>query len=132
MVHVIWTDPAIEDLAEIVDYIARDSPRYAVRTGERIYDAVGKLSLGARAGWVVPEFGIENFREILVRPYRIIYDFAGRRLLHCGHCARQPGFAAAFQTATIAAVAALAGLACLVTMLAQKRLVRSPVAADRS
>jgi toxin ParE1/3/4 len=77
MVHVIWTDPAIEDLASIVDYIARDSPRYAIRTGERIHEAVGKLSLGRRAGWIVPEFGLEHFREILMRPYRIIYEVRG-------------------------------------------------------
>lgn len=77
MGQIVWTEPAIADLADIVDYIARDSPRYAIQTGERIYDAVGKLSLGPRAGWIVPEFGLDHFREILMRPYRIIYEVRG-------------------------------------------------------
>src|SRR5687768_5920559 len=77
MGRVVWTDPAIEDLAEIMDYIARDSPRYALAVGERIYEAAGKLDLGIRAGWMVPEFGLDHFRELLMRPYRIIYEIRG-------------------------------------------------------
>jgi plasmid stabilization system protein ParE len=74
MGHVVWTDPAIADLEEIMDFIARDSPRYALDVGERIYEAAGKLELGPRAGWMVPEFGVDHFREVLMRPYRIIYE----------------------------------------------------------
>ena len=78
MGRVVWTDPAIDDLREIMDYIARDSPRYALQVGERIYEAAGKLELGLRAGWVVPEFGLDHFREVLMRPYRIIYEIRGQ------------------------------------------------------
>jgi len=78
MGRVVWTDPAIDDLAEIIAYIARDSPRYALQVGERIYEAAGKLELGPRAGWVVPEFGLDHFREILMRPYRLIYEIRGQ------------------------------------------------------
>jgi plasmid stabilization system protein ParE len=63
MGHVIWTDPAIADLEEIMYFIARDSPRYALDVGERIYEAAGKLELGPRAGWMVPEFGVDHFRK---------------------------------------------------------------------
>lgn len=77
MGRVVWTDPAIADLEEIRDYIARDSPRYALRVAERIYNAAGKLNLGARAGWMVPEFNLDHFREVLMRPYRIIYEIRG-------------------------------------------------------
>jgi len=77
MGRVVWTDPAIADLEEIRDYIARDSPRYALRVAERIYNAAGKLNLGARAGWMVPEFNVDHFREVLMRPYRIIYEIRG-------------------------------------------------------
>jgi len=77
MGHVVWTDPAIDDLTGIMDYIARDSPRYALQVGERIYEAAGRLALGARAGWMVPEFNVDHFREVLMRPYRIIYEVRG-------------------------------------------------------
>jgi len=78
MGRVIWTDPAIADLEDIMDYIARDSPRYALRVGERIYEAAGKLELGLRAGGMVPEFNVDHFREVLMRPYRIIYEVRGQ------------------------------------------------------
>ena len=74
MGRIVWTDPAIDDLTQIMDYIARDSPRYALHVGERIYEAAGKLELGPRAGWIVPEFGLDHFREVLMRPYRLIYE----------------------------------------------------------
>ena len=61
-----------------MDYIARDSPQYALRVGERIYEAAGKLSLGPRAGWKVAEFNVDHFREVLMRPYRIIYEIRGQ------------------------------------------------------
>ena len=77
MGRVVWTDPAIADLGEIIDFIARDSPRYAIQVGERIYEAAGKLELGPRAGWKAPEFNVDHFREILMRPYRIIYELRG-------------------------------------------------------
>jgi toxin ParE1/3/4 len=78
MGRVVWTDPAIADLENIIDYIARDSPRYAIQVGERIYEAAGKLELGPRAGWKVPEFDVDHFREVLMRPYRIIYEIRGQ------------------------------------------------------
>ena len=42
-----------------------------------IYETAGKLEFGPRAGWKVPEFDIDHFREILMRPYRIIYELRG-------------------------------------------------------
>ena len=77
MGRVIWTDPAIEDLQEIMDFIARDSAQYALRMGERIYESAGRLSGGIRTGSMVPEFGMDYFREILVYPYRVIYETRG-------------------------------------------------------
>jgi plasmid stabilization system protein ParE len=60
-----------------MDYIARDSPRYALQTGERIYAAAGKLDLGLRAGAMVPEFNLDHYREVLMWPFRIIYEIRG-------------------------------------------------------
>ncbi len=38
-----WTDPALEDLESIRDYIAKDSPYYARNFLEQLFDATGKL-----------------------------------------------------------------------------------------
>ena len=63
MGRVIWTDPAIDDLQEIIDFIARDSPQYALRMGERIYESAGRLLGGIRTGSMVPEFGVDIFAK---------------------------------------------------------------------
>lgn len=39
--HLEWTDPALDVLEIIRDYIAKDSPFYARRFIERIFDAEG-------------------------------------------------------------------------------------------
>ncbi len=38
-----WTEPALDDLEVIRNYIGKDSPYYARRFIERIFDATEKL-----------------------------------------------------------------------------------------
>jgi len=73
MVKVIWTDPAIEDLKSIKDYISRESEVYALRFVERIINRVDQLINFPRSGRIVPEFEIETLRELIEGNYRIIY-----------------------------------------------------------
>jgi len=40
---VDWTDSALADLRQIVEYIAADDPQAATRTGQRIWDAASRL-----------------------------------------------------------------------------------------
>ena len=44
MVQVDWARPALEDLKEVYEFIARDSPRYAQLTVERVTDAAERLA----------------------------------------------------------------------------------------
>ena len=74
MGHVIWTNPALIDVAEIRDFIARDSVRYADQTSERLVQSTRGLARSPRSGGRVPEFDAETLREIIVRPYRVIYE----------------------------------------------------------
>ena len=62
MAEVRWTEPALDDLQAIVDFISRDSPAYAAR-----------LATLPRSGTRVPEFDREDIRELTVRPFRIIH-----------------------------------------------------------
>jgi toxin ParE1/3/4 len=73
MARLIWTEPALRDVKEIVAYIRKDSPAYAKRMGERLRQAPKQLKAFPRLGGMVPEFEQETLREILVDPYRIIY-----------------------------------------------------------
>ncbi len=71
--RVEWTDPALDALEGIRDYIAKDSPYYARRFIERIFDAAQKLQDHPRMGRPVPEADREDVRELIYQGYRIIY-----------------------------------------------------------
>jgi plasmid stabilization system protein ParE len=77
---LIWTDPSIEDLRSVRDYIARDSDYYAADFIEQMILSVERLLRFPKLGRVVPEVQDENIRELLYRNYRIIYRIAGERI----------------------------------------------------
>lgn len=76
---VVWTEPAWEDLAAAADYIARDSEHYAATFVQEVKEAGASLCDFAERGQVVPEFADETIRELLVRPYRLVYKLLDRR-----------------------------------------------------
>lgn len=73
MAEVRWTDQAIEDVESIRDFIARDSPRYALLVAERLVGAVERLESFPRSGRIVPEFRDDRLREVIWGSYRIVY-----------------------------------------------------------
>lgn len=77
---LIWTDPSIEDLRAIRDYIGRDSDYYAADLIEQVVLSVERLLRFPRLGRVVPEAQDENIRELVYQNYRIIYRIAGERI----------------------------------------------------
>jgi len=70
---VIWTERALSQVREILDYIAEDSPTNAVRFGTRLVESPRPLAHSPEIGCVVPEFGDESIREIRCGPYRVMY-----------------------------------------------------------
>jgi plasmid stabilization system protein ParE len=73
---VEWTEAASRDLAEIIMFIARDSPSDAVKVYRRIRKRADTLRRFPGRGHVVPELAsldVVYFRELLVLPYRIVY-----------------------------------------------------------
>jgi toxin ParE1/3/4 len=78
--EIVWTDPAWEDLTAAAEYIARDSEAYAAAFVQEMNDAASSLSEMAERGQIVPEFGDASIRELLVRPYRLVYHLNARRV----------------------------------------------------
>lgn len=70
---VVWTDTAKRNLRTIHDYIAQNSPAYARRMVDRLTSRSKQIGVFPLSGRVVPEFEIEQIREVFLRPYRIIY-----------------------------------------------------------
>ena len=71
---ILWTGPALADLIEIREWVERDSPDAARRLAAKIRDRVSNLAAFPASGRVVPEIGIERYREVIVRPYRVIFE----------------------------------------------------------
>ena len=70
---VTWTARARTRLAEIHDYIAQDSKPRALAMVDRILDRAELLMLAPRSGARLQAFVDDEVRELLERPYRIIY-----------------------------------------------------------
>ena len=73
MTKVRWTPQAADDLQAIFDFIARDSPHYARLTVEGILGAIDHLERFPQLGRRVPESTRDDLRELIKRPYRIVY-----------------------------------------------------------
>jgi toxin ParE1/3/4 len=71
---IIWSSQAFEDLRDIVTFIAQDNPKVAESYGYQLMSKVDVLAQFPQIGRVVPEEQDENIREIIFRPYRIVYQ----------------------------------------------------------
>ena len=79
--RVVITKPAIGDLAEIVRFIASDNPAAAARVGNGLIDRAESLRELPLRGRVVPERKQRDCREIIWKPYRIIYRVSEEKSL---------------------------------------------------
>ena len=81
---VIWTEEAVRDLEDLARYIARDSPGNARRVMKRLRARADSLWSLPERGRIVPELldlGLRHWRELIVRPYRIVYRISEDRVL---------------------------------------------------
>ena len=80
MSRITWTQSALDDLAGIRDYIARDSVYYAEKFVDGAFSAVERLERSPESGRIVPERNDPNLREIIYGSYRIIYKLVIRNV----------------------------------------------------
>ena len=73
MTPVHWTAEARARLEDIEAFIAKDSPKAARAMIERILARTRQLETAPHSGRQVPDYQREDLRELLERPYRIIY-----------------------------------------------------------
>ena len=72
--RIVWTKVALADLRDMARYIAEDDREVAKRFGERIISRVESLVAFPRMGRIVPEYRDDFVREVIITPYRIIYE----------------------------------------------------------
>ena len=78
---VVWTEPAADDLVETVEYIARDSPAFAATLAQRVCDAGDTLGVGAERGRRFPDPEYSYLRELIIGPYRLVYQVEAKRVV---------------------------------------------------
>ncbi|HEU4768277.1 MAG TPA: type II toxin-antitoxin system RelE/ParE family toxin [Pyrinomonadaceae bacterium] len=73
MAQVIWSEPALNDLDAIADYIALDDPEAARQLVQRIFAHIGHLADHPKLGSKLPELKGWRYRQIVEPPCRIFY-----------------------------------------------------------
>ena len=82
MTTIRWTHQALADLGTIRAFIEQDSPHYASVVVARLIRAVERLKHFPQSGRVVPEFEHKAVREVIERPYRIVYRLVREDEIH--------------------------------------------------
>lgn len=81
--EVLWAAVAESDLLGIVDFIAADDPATALEVLHKIKARTAKLDESPGRGRIVRELlkqGISRYREIVIKPWRVIYRIEGKRV----------------------------------------------------
>lgn len=73
MAEVRWSGTAVEQINEIAEFIAQDSPISADRWVDRVFAHQEQLQEQPLSGRVVPEVADEKIRELIIGNYRLIY-----------------------------------------------------------
>jgi plasmid stabilization system protein ParE len=78
---IVWTTPAIDDLDDIAAWIAIANPRAASSLIARTLRAIERLRDDPASGRWVPEVPGKVYRELIVRPCRVVYRREGANVL---------------------------------------------------
>ena len=88
---VLWTENALKHLLDIYEYISQNSPPYATRMVDRLTRRSEQIANFPMSGREVLEYEAEDIREVIEKPYRIIYRVKSDQIdiLAVVHAARQ-------------------------------------------
>lgn len=78
--RVVWSPQARRDAARAVEFIARDRPATAADWLGQIHQRLVSLQRFPSSGRIVPEFDKQQYREVIVTPYRVIYRVEPKRV----------------------------------------------------
>ena len=77
MARLIWTEPALEDLGQIADYIALDNPAAAERLVRKVFTKAELLQNFPEMCPVPHDLPDSRYRHLVVGPLRIFYRIEG-------------------------------------------------------
>jgi toxin ParE1/3/4 len=71
--RIIWTEPALQDLERIADFISLDKPLAASRFIQRVFGRIDQLATQPKSGSMPSELKGTQYRQLVVSPVRIFY-----------------------------------------------------------
>ena len=72
--NISFTDSAIDDLRELqLYYDDQLAPQVGTRFVTEILDRIETLTNNPDIGRIVPEFDADNIRELIHKPFRVVY-----------------------------------------------------------
>lgn len=81
MVKIVWTEPALDQLDEIAEYIGLDNPVAARELVVKVFKKVDRLEQFPNSGREAPELPDSVYREVICNPCRIFYRCEGKKVL---------------------------------------------------
>jgi toxin ParE1/3/4 len=80
MAQITWTEPALNDLNEIAEYIALDKPAAAKKLVGDVFKSIDRLNDFPESGKTPLELPETSYREVIVGPCRIFYRVEGKNV----------------------------------------------------
>jgi len=80
MAEIIWTNPALEDLNDIAEYIALSNLQASKKWVKKVFDNVDRLETFPESGKKPLELSHLNCREVVVNPCRIFYKIDNEKV----------------------------------------------------
>jgi len=80
MARLIWTEPALQDLEQIADYIALDDHQAACRLVQTVFDKAALLETFPEMCPVPHDLPDSRYRHLVVGPLRIFHRVEGEKV----------------------------------------------------
>lgn len=77
---VTWSKESLQQLIQIEQFISRDNPERAVQFINRLIDRAEKIKDYPYQGRIVPEFSLNEIREVFEKSYRIVYRISENQI----------------------------------------------------
>lgn len=81
MAEIIWTEPALDNLNDVAEYIALTNFSAAQVLVQNIFNKIERLKLFPESGRTPPELANLRYREVVVNPCRVFYKTDGNNVV---------------------------------------------------
>ena len=71
---------ALDQTLKIRDYLAVTSEEYATRVVDNLFSRIDQLPAFPLSGPLYAKAGLPQVRELLVRPYKVIYEVTAKQI----------------------------------------------------